>query len=97
MVDSNSKDLQVISEASKMALDVVQAIKGGIKKVIIGQENMIDKLLLGIICDGHVLLEGVPGLAKTLTVKSLASTIDVTSCRYCRNRDLRYKKFCIRT
>ena len=37
---------------------------------------MIDKLLLGIICDGHVLLEGVPGLAKTLTVKSLASTID---------------------
>ena len=78
MVDSNSKDLQVISEASKMALDVVQAIKNEIKKVIIGQENMIDKLLLGIICDGHVLLEGVPGLAKTLTVKSLASTIDAT-------------------
>ena len=78
MVDSNSKDLQVISEASKMALDVVQAIKNEIKKVIVGQENMIDKLLLGIICDGHVLLEGVPGLAKTLTVKSLASTIDAT-------------------
>ena len=74
MVENNS--LQAISEASKMALDVVQAIKNEIKKVIIGQENMIDKLLLGIICDGHVLLEGVPGLAKTLTVKSLASTID---------------------
>ena len=71
-----SKDLQAISEASKMALDVVNAIKNEIKKVIIGQENMLDKLLLGIICDGHVLLEGVPGLAKTLTVKSLASTID---------------------
>ena len=39
---------------------------------------MIDKLLLGIVCDGHVLLEGVPGLAKTLTVKTLASTIDAT-------------------
>ena len=76
MVENNS--LQAISEASKMALDVVQAIKNEIKKVIIGQENMIDKLLLGIICDGHVLLEGVPGLAKTLTVKSLASTIDAT-------------------
>lgn len=76
MVENNS--LQAISEASKMALDVVQAIKSEIKKVIIGQENMIDKLLLGIICDGHVLLEGVPGLAKTLTVKSLASTIDAT-------------------
>ena len=73
-----SKDLQAISEASKMALDVVNAIKNEIKKVIIGQENMLDKLLLGIICDGHVLLEGVPGLAKTLTVKSLASTIDAS-------------------
>ncbi len=76
--DNASKDLQVISEASKMASDVVNTVKNEIKKVIIGQENMIDKLLLGIICDGHVLLEGVPGLAKTLTVKSLASTIDAS-------------------
>lgn len=70
-----TKDLQAISEAANAALDVVNAVKDEIKKVIVGQENMIDKLLLGIVCDGHVLLEGVPGLAKTLTVKTLASTI----------------------
>ena len=73
-----TKDLQAISEAANAALDVVNAVKDEIKKVIVGQENMIDKLLLGIVCDGHVLLEGVPGLAKTLTVKTLASTIDAT-------------------
>ena len=78
MTETNSKDLQAISEAANAALDVINAIKNEIKKVIIGQENMIDKLLLGIICDGHVLLEGMPGLAKTLTVKSLAGTIDAS-------------------
>ncbi len=75
---SEAKELKVISEAANAALDVINAIKDEIKKVIIGQVNMIDKLLLGIICDGHVLLEGVPGLAKTLTVKSLAGTIDAS-------------------
>lgn len=75
---TESKDLQAISEAANAALDAISAIKNEIKKVIVGQENMIDKLLLGIICDGHVLLEGVPGLAKTLTVKSLAGTIDAS-------------------
>lgn len=75
---TESKDLHAISEAANAALDVINAIKSEIKKVIVGQENMIDKLLLGIICDGHVLLEGVPGLAKTLTVKSLAGTIDAS-------------------
>ena len=69
---SEAKELKAISEAANAALDVINAIKDEIKKVIIGQVNMIDKLLLGIICDGHVLLEGVPGLAKTLTVNSLA-------------------------
>ncbi|WP_302367185.1 AAA family ATPase [Brachyspira aalborgi] len=75
---SEAKELKPISEAANAALDVINAIKDEIKKVIIGQVNMIDKLLLGIICDGHVLLEGVPGLAKTLTVKSLAGTIDAS-------------------
>ena len=75
---SEAKELKEISEAANAALDVINAIKDEIKKVIIGQVNMIDKLLLGIICDGHVLLEGVPGLAKTLTVKSLAGTIDAS-------------------
>ena len=44
-------------------------------KVIVGQRYMIDRLLIGLLADGHVLLEGVPGLAKTLTVSTLSSTI----------------------
>ncbi len=75
-MESNIKDLQAISEATNAAVEVVNTIKNEIKKMIVGQDNMIDKLLLGIICNGHILLEGVPGLAKTLTVKTLASTID---------------------
>jgi len=51
------------------------AIKTEIKKVIVGQEKMIDSLLIGLLCDGHILLEGVPGLAKTTTVNTLAKTL----------------------
>ena len=43
--------------------------------MIVGQEYMIDRLLIVILCEGHILLEGVPGLAKTLTVKTLAKAI----------------------
>ncbi len=51
------------------------AIKTEIQKVIVGQEQMIDALLIGLLCDGHILLEGVPGLAKTTTVNTLAKTL----------------------
>src|SRR5690606_3968701 len=47
-------------------------------KRVVGQEEMIERLLIGLLTGGHVLLEGVPGLAKTLTVRSLAETVDVT-------------------
>ncbi|MEK7669759.1 MAG: AAA family ATPase, partial [Bacteroidota bacterium] len=46
-----------------------------IGKVIIGQKPMVDRLLIGLLCQGHILLEGVPGLAKTLTIKTLAMSI----------------------
>ena len=49
--------------------------------MIIGQEAMVDKLLVGLYCNGHMLLEGVPGLAKTLTIKSLAQALDVQFSR----------------
>ncbi len=51
------------------------AIKEEIQKVIVGQDEMIDALLIGLLCDGHILLEGVPGLAKTTTVNTLAKTL----------------------
>jgi MoxR-like ATPase len=57
---------------------LVERIKGELHKRIVGQESMLDRLLMGLLAGGHVLLEGVPGLAKTLTVRSLAETLDAT-------------------
>ncbi len=53
----------------------VQAIRNELSKVIIGQNNMIDLLIAGLLTGGHVLIEGVPGIAKTLTAKLLAKTV----------------------
>jgi MoxR-like ATPase len=55
---------------------VCSALVSEVGKVVVGQEPMITRLLIGLLTGGHVLLEGVPGLAKTLTVKSLATAID---------------------
>ena len=60
-----------------MANKRIEEIKHELSKVIIGQEDMIDALLIGLLTNGHILLEGVPGLAKTTTVKTLASVIDL--------------------
>ncbi|WP_281951348.1 AAA family ATPase [Nitrosophilus kaiyonis] len=54
---------------------IVENIKSEIKKIVVGQEKMIDGLLIGLLCDGHILLEGVPGLAKTTTVNALSKTL----------------------
>ncbi|WP_430613334.1 AAA family ATPase [Flavobacterium sp. JP2137] len=59
----------------------VDAVRQEIKKVIVGQDKMIDKLLVAILANGHLLLEGVPGVAKTLTAKLLAKTIDMDFSR----------------
>ena len=55
--------------------EIIDAIKKEIGKVVVGQEKMIEGLLAGLICRGHILLEGVPGLAKTTTVNALAKTL----------------------
>ena len=54
----------------------VQAVRDEMAQVIVGQEGLVDRLLVGLLCNGHVLLEGVPGLAKTLTVKALAGSLN---------------------
>ncbi|MRI59215.1 MAG: ATPase [Epsilonproteobacteria bacterium] len=54
---------------------VIEAIKKEVKKVVVGQDRMIEGLILGLMCDGHILLEGVPGLAKTTTVNALARSL----------------------
>ena len=53
----------------------LEEIKNEVRKVIVGQDEMIDGLLIGLLCEGHVLLEGVPGLAKTTTVNALSKAL----------------------
>lgn len=60
----------------KRAQDLIQKARDELGRKIVGQQAMVDGLLTGILAGGHVLLEGVPGLAKTLTVKSLAEVLD---------------------
>lgn len=60
---------------------MVNNIRNEIRKVIVGQDEMIDLLICGLLADGHVLVEGVPGVAKTLTVRLLAKTLDTEFSR----------------
>ncbi len=55
----------------------LKAVETAVHQVVIGQERLVNRLLIGLLCDGHVLIEGVPGLAKTLTVRALAAAIHV--------------------
>jgi MoxR-like ATPase len=61
--------------------DAVINIRNEIEKVIVGQHKMVDLLLIGLLCDGHILIEGVPGVAKTLAAKLLAKIIDADFSR----------------
>ena len=66
----------VINERVKEESVFVASLKAEIEKVIVGQQYLVDRLIVGLLANGHVLLEGVPGLAKTLSVKTLAAAID---------------------
>jgi len=68
-------DIQALNEKIKAESQFVDKITGEVGKVIVGQKYMIERLLIGLLCNGHVHLEGVPGLAKTLAVKTLSGTI----------------------
>lgn len=68
--------MQALGEKIEKHSAFIDEIYHELDKVIIGQRYMIDRLLIGLLADGHVLLEGVPGLAKTLTVSSLAKVIN---------------------
>jgi len=59
----------------------ILALKKELSKAVIGQENMIDSLLIGLLCDGHILVEGVPGLAKTTTIDALSKAIGLDAKR----------------
>ena len=76
--DVNIKEL---NERIKQESEFVDLITLEIQKVIVGQKALVDRLLIGLLSDGHILLEGVPGLAKTLAISTLSQTIDAKFSR----------------
>jgi len=71
-----AQDIKAINELVERESKFVDEITGEIAKVVVGQKYMVERMLIGLLCGGHCLIEGVPGLAKTLTVKTLAQTLE---------------------
>ena len=71
----NKVDIKKINEKIEKESAFVDLLRSEMNKVIVGQKNMIDKLLIGLLAKGHILLEGVPGLAKTLAINTLSKAI----------------------
>jgi MoxR-like ATPase len=74
MVEIN-QEIDALNERIRKEAELVQRVIEEIRKVIVGQQSLIEKLLVGLLANGHVLLEGVPGLAKTMTVETLSRVI----------------------
>src|SRR5918995_6511341 len=72
------QDVRALNEVVAQESAFVEDLTAEVGKVVVGQQYMVERLLIGLLTGGHVLLEGVPGLAKTLTVRTLAETIDTT-------------------
>ena len=71
-------DIEAIQKRIHEESAFVERLLGEVGRVIVGQHAMVERLVIGLLADGHVLMEGVPGLAKTLTVRTLARAIDTT-------------------
>ena len=74
-------DIEAINARVKEESRFVQALKDEVANVIVGQHYLVDRLLVALLCDGHILIEGVPGLAKTLSVHTLAQTLGASFVR----------------
>ena len=70
-------DILAINERVKEESRFTETIVGEMGKVIVGQRLLVERLLIGLLCNGHILIEGVPGLAKTLSVRTLAGIVDL--------------------
>ena len=75
--EESTQDIQALNERIEKESEFIDLLVQEIEKTIIGQRHMVQRLLIGLLSDGHILLEGVPGLAKTLAINSLAKAIDV--------------------
>lgn len=69
------EEIKQLNEKIQYAAQFIDRLRQEMAKVVVGQEYMVDRLLIGLLSHGHILLEGVPGLAKTLTIKSLAQAV----------------------
>lgn len=76
-----AEDIRQLNDRISRAGQFTDKIREEVSHVIVGQNHMLDRLLIGLLSNGHVLLEGVPGLAKTLTIKSLAQSIHANFSR----------------
>ena len=72
----SSIDIEALNQQIYLDSAFIDTLKAETSKVIVGQDHMIDSLLIGLLTKGHILLEGLPGLAKTLSIKTLATAID---------------------
>jgi MoxR-like ATPase len=71
-------DVKQIGEKVQRESEVLARVRSEIEKIIVGQQYLIERLLIGLLCNNHVLIEGVPGLAKTLSVTTLARTVQAS-------------------
>jgi len=74
-------DIRALTDQVQRESEFVDALSAEAGKVIVGQRMMLERVLIGLLCNGHVLLEGVPGLAKTLTVRTIADSINASFMR----------------
>jgi len=76
-----SVDIEALNEQIRIESAFVEQISTATSKIIVGQQHMIQRLMLGLLAKGHVLLEGLPGLAKTLSIKTLSQAVDADFSR----------------
>ena len=69
-------DIRELNALIEQNSNFVTNLTSGMERVIVGQKHLVESLLIGLLSDGHILLEGVPGLAKTLAIKTLSNLID---------------------
>lgn len=81
MMEDNRVDVRALTELIERESGFLDLLDGGMNKIIVGQKHLRESLLIGLLADGHILLEGVPGLAKTLAIKTLADLMDAKFSR----------------
>ncbi len=80
-MDNQTVDIRALNERIEQKSEFINRLTMGMNSTIVGQKHLVESLLIGLLADGHILLEGVPGLAKTLAIKTLAQLIDAKYSR----------------